>query len=248
MQTLYGNTESGQDPDIITYYHDTDSSGSVGYWNSKGHLYAVSKFDNSNVDFRLDFDNSKHIMLVGNPSGQLLDQDDFDEDKIDEYFSYFNSNEGSLLKSELSDAQQIVVFRQQQTPSINQGKKCPKHLLQAIGLSQSSTQSAVTMIQCHSYYQIAHISDGKILHAMTLETNLKAEEVHYKVLAFYQAYNIKPTVSLNINGVDSSVVKLLSLHLPSVFPLTVPKTHTSLDAVDHQGDLYLHYLAFVCVL
>jgi len=248
MQNLFGNVRSGQTPDIVTYYHTDDKSGTVGLWDGQGKLYNVAKFKNSSIDFRLDYSDAKHIMLVGNATGQLIDKEDFDENQKEHYFAYLHSNEGTILMSDLSRSQQVVLFKQKQTPNIESGKKCPKHILQAIGLSLSTSQETVTLIKCAGYYHVAHVLDGKIRHTISFNAGLAPEVIHYKVLAFYQEHSIHPNTILSTSSVDEDVNVALLQHLPSIKSLLVPETHIAASADGDQSVIYPHYLAFVCVL
>lgn len=248
MHTIYGNIESGQTPDVVTYFHNSDKSGTIGLWNAKGRLYSVSKFKSNSNDFRLDeYSDANHIMLVGNSTGQLIETQDFDENKTEEYFSYQHGNDGSIVKSELANTSQIILFKQEQTPNLSNGTKCPKHLLQAIGLSQSTTSNHVELYNCGGEYHIANVIRGKITHYTTFSNDLDAKQIQYQVLGFYQAYQIDPNQILKTFGVESMILSQLENYLPSVDLLKVPNDKLMVPAADHTH-IYPHYLAHLCVL
>ncbi len=246
MHTVYGSDVPGLSPDIITYYHQDNHQCTVGYWDKTGELYFVRKYMSCTRDLLLDYPEAKHILLVGNPTGQLIDSQDVDDTKLQDYYSYFHVQDGQVVQSAPTQAGHVVLFKLAYTPHITSGSKLPIHLLHAVGVSQAENKNGVLMIRCEDYYHIVSLSDGSIDHSKAVSVTSSNEEILYKILAYYQEHGIAPSTRLSTSGIRSTLTDQLNHYLPIVDTLKIPAKAMTYHISDH-SDIYLHYLAYRCV-
>ena len=244
MIKLYGKDQKDPSPKVITYYHTDDGKATIGHWQ-KGKLYLVQinqRFDHMEL---VDDPDARHIAITDTDQVLILDQSDYQPNKLEQYFSNIYSDDKKSSAINIKKSGQTIVYKSSSQSDIGPGQKATRHTLEGLISATSSDEQTVILLVLRNQIILGYINNGKLDHYKTIDKG-DTMNIEYHTLAFYQENKISPEILLQHSGVKSGQEMSLSSYLPHLQMLKVPSSKLNYVVEDHV-ELIPHYLAYSCV-